>query len=50
MFSSIGIVFLIFWILVDIFICKIDISDSDFENANLKIENGGISNEKVEDK
>ena len=39
MFSSIGIVFLIFWILVDIFICKIDVSDSDSENANLKIEN-----------
>ena len=39
MFSSIGIVFLIFWILVDIFICKIDISDSDSENANPKIEN-----------
>ena len=38
MFSSIGIVFLIFWILVDIFICKIDISDSDFENANPKTE------------
>ena len=38
-FSSIGIVFLIFWILVDIFICKIDISDSDSENANPKIEN-----------
>ena len=38
MFSSIGIVFLIFWILVDIFICKIDISDSDSENANPKIE------------
>ena len=40
MFSSIGIVFLIFWILVDIFICKIDISNSDSENANPKIENG----------
>ena len=39
MFSSIGIVFLIFWILVDIFICKIDISDSNSENANPKIEN-----------
>lgn len=39
MFSSIGIVFLIFWILVDVFICKIDISDSDSENANPKIEN-----------
>ena len=39
MLSSIGIVFLIFWILVDIFICKIDISDSDSENANPKIEN-----------
>ena len=39
MFSSIGIVFLIFWILVDIFICKIDISDSDSKNANPKIEN-----------
>lgn len=39
MFSSIGVVFLIFWILVDIFICKIDISDSDSENANPKIEN-----------
>ena len=39
MFSSIGIVFLIFWVLVDIFICKIDISDSDSENANPKIEN-----------
>lgn len=39
MFSSIGIVFLIFWILVDIFICKIDISNSDSENANPKIEN-----------
>lgn len=39
MFSSIGIVFLIFWILVDIFICKIDISDSDSENAYPKIEN-----------
>ena len=39
MFSSIGIVFLIFWILVDIFICKIDISDSDSENTNPKIEN-----------
>ena len=39
MFSSIGIVFLIFWILVDIFICKIDISDSDSENAIPKIEN-----------
>lgn len=39
MFSSIGIVFLIFWILVDIFICKIDISDSDSENTNQKIEN-----------
>ena len=38
MFSSIGVVFLIFWILVDIFIFKIDISDSDFENANPKIE------------
>ena len=38
-FSSIGIVFLIFWILVDIFICKIDISDSDSENTNPKIEN-----------
>ena len=37
MFSSIGIVFLIFWILV--FICKIDISDSDSENAIPKIEN-----------
>ena len=39
MFSSIGIVFLIFWILVDIFICKIDISDSNSKNANPKIEN-----------
>ena len=39
MFSSIGIVFLIFWILVDIFICKIGISDSDSENTNPKIEN-----------
>lgn len=39
MFSSIGIVFLIFWILVDIFICKIDVSNSDSENANPKIEN-----------
>ena len=39
MFSSIGIVFLIFWILVDIFICKIDISDSDSENTNPKTEN-----------
>ena len=39
MFSSIGIVFLIFWILVDIFNCKIDISDSDSENTNPKIEN-----------
>ena len=39
MFSSIGIVFLIFWILVDIFICKIDISDSDSKNENPKIEN-----------
>ena len=39
MFSSIGVVFLIFWILVDIFICKIDISDSDSENTNPKIEN-----------
>ena len=39
MFSSIGIVFLIFWILVDIFICKFDISDLDSENANPKIEN-----------
>ena len=39
MFSSIGIVFLIFWILVNIFICKIDISDSDSENTNRKIEN-----------
>ena len=39
MFSSIGIIFLIFWILVDIFICKIDISDSDSENTNRKIEN-----------
>lgn len=39
MFSSIGIVFLIFWILIDIFVCKIDVSDSDFENANPKIEN-----------
>lgn len=39
MFSSIGIVFLIFWILVDIFICKIDISNSDSENTNPKIEN-----------
>lgn len=39
MFSSVGIVFLIFWILVDIFICKIDISDSDSENTNPKIEN-----------
>ena len=39
MFSSIGIVFLIFWILVDIFICKIDISDSDSKNTNPKIEN-----------
>ena len=38
-FSSIGIVFLIFWILVDIFICKIDISNSDSENTNPKIEN-----------
>ena len=39
MLSSIGIVFLIFWILVDIFICKIDVSNSDFKNANPKIEN-----------
>ena len=39
MFSSIGIVFLIFWILVDVFICKIGISDSDFKNTNQKIEN-----------
>ena len=39
MFSSIGIVFLIFWILVDIFICKIGISDSDSENTNQRIEN-----------
>lgn len=39
MLSSIGVVFLIFWILVDIFVFKIDISDSDFENANPKIEN-----------
>ena len=39
MLSSIGIIFLIFWILVDIFICKIDILDSDSENANPKIEN-----------
>ena len=39
MFSSIGIVFLIFWILVDIFICKIDISDSNSENTNPKTEN-----------
>ena len=39
MFSSIGIVFLVFWILVDIFICKIDISDLDSENTNPKIEN-----------
>ena len=39
MFSSIGIVFLIFWILVDIFICKIDISDSGSKNTNPKIEN-----------
>ena len=39
MFSSIGVVFLVFWILVDIFICKIDISDSDSENTNPKIEN-----------
>ena len=39
MFSSIGIVFLIFWILVDVFICKIDISDLDSENTNQKIEN-----------
>ena len=39
MFSSIGVVFLIFWILVDIFICKIDISDSDSKNTNPKIEN-----------
>ena len=38
MFSSIGSVFLIFWILVDIFICKIDILDSDSKNANPKIE------------
>ena len=37
--SSIGIVFLIFWILVDIFICKIDVSNSDLKNANPKIEN-----------
>ena len=41
MFSSIGIVFLIFWILVDIFICKIGISDSDSENTNPKIEDDG---------
>lgn len=39
MLSSIGIVFLIFWILVDIFICKIDVSNSDLKNANPKIEN-----------
>lgn len=38
-FSSIGVVFLIFWILVDIFICKIDISDSDSKNAKPEIEN-----------
>lgn len=37
MLSSIGVVFLIFWILVDIFVCKIDISDSDSENTNPKI-------------
>lgn len=36
--SSIGIVFLIFWILVDVFVFKIDVSDSDFENTNPKIE------------
>lgn len=45
MFSSIGIVFLIFWILVDIFICKIDISDSDSENTNSDSEN---TNPKIE--
>lgn len=39
MFSSIGIVFLIFWILVDIFIYKINISNLDSENTNPKIEN-----------
>ena len=39
LFSLIGIVFLIFWNLADIFICKIDISDSDSENTNPKIEN-----------
>ena len=39
LFSLIGIVFLIFWNLADIFICKIDISDSNSENANPKIEN-----------
>lgn len=36
--SSIGIVFLIFWILVDIFICKIDVSNSDLKKSNPKIE------------
>lgn len=39
MFSSIGIVFLIFWILVDIFVFKIEVSDSNSENTNPKIEN-----------
>ena len=39
MLSSIGVVFLVFWIVVDIFICKIDVSNSDFKNANPKIEN-----------
>ena len=39
LFSLIGIVFLIFWNLADIFICKIDVSNSDLKNANLKIEN-----------
>lgn len=38
MLSSIGAVFLIFWILVDIFVFKIDVSNSDFENTNPKIE------------
>ena len=52
-FSSVGIVFLIFWILVDIFICKIDISDSDSKNVNPKIENeiqddGRLSGDDVE--
>ena len=37
--SSIGVVFLVFWIVVDIFICKIDISDSNSKNTNPKIEN-----------